>query len=279
MPTPDTRPKDLLLTGVPEGLDALVLGGMAQEPPQGGGEPLSVLHVARDDRRLEALEQGLKVFAPGVTVIALPAWDCVPYDRVSPNSEIVARRVSALARLAVGRKPGPLVVLTTVNAVLQRVPPRAFMKASIKNLAPGMRLDMQDLIYRLEHAGFRRTSTVMEHGEYAVRGGILDMFPPGRINPVRLDFFGDTLESLKPFDAASQRTQAAIQRLSLLPISEVAFGPDAIKRFRTRYLELFGAATSDDALYDAVSAGTRYQGMEHWPVSYTHLTLPTNREV
>ena len=264
MPALDTRPKDLLLTGVPEGLDALVLGGMAQEPPTGGGEALPVLHVARDDRRLEALEQGLKVFAPEVAVIALPAWDCVPYDRVSPNSELVARRVSALARLAVGRKPGPLIVLTTVNAVLQRVPPRAFMKASIKNLAPGMRLDMQDLIYRLEHAGFRRTSTVMEHGEYAVRGGILDMFPPGRINPVRLDFFGDTLESLKPFDAASQRTQAAIQRLSLLPISEVAFGPDAIKRFRSRYLELFGAATSDDALYDSVSSGSRYQGMEHW---------------
>jgi len=264
MPTSDTRPKDLLLTGVPEGLDALVLGGMAQEPATAGSEPAPVLYVARDDRRLEALEQGLKVFAPGVTVIALPAWDCVPYDRVSPNPEIVARRVSALARLAVGRKPGPLVVLTTVNAVFQRVPPRAFMKASIKNLAPGQRLDMHDLIYRLEHAGYRRTSTVMEHGEYAVRGGILDLFPPGRINPVRLDFFGDTLESLKPFDAATQRTQAAIQRLSLLPISEVAFGPDAIKRFRTRYLELFGAATSDDALYDAVSAGTRYQGMEHW---------------
>ena len=260
----DARPKDLLLTGVPEGLDALVVGGMAQEPIPGTAEIAPVLYVARDDRRLDALEQGLKFFAPDVTVTALPAWDCVPYDRVSPNPELVARRVSALARLAVGAKPGPLVVLTTVNAMLQRVPPRAFMKASIKNLAPGMRLDMQDLIYRLEHAGYRRTSTVMEHGEYAVRGGILDLFPPGRLNPIRLDFFGDTLESLKPFDAASQRTTAPIQRLSLLPISEVAFGPDAVKRFRSRYLELFGAASTDDALYDSVSAGTRYQGMEHW---------------
>ena len=263
MPATDTTHKDLLLTGVPEGLDALVLGGMAQEP-LASGEIAPVLHVARDDRRLEALEQGLKVFAPDVQVVALPAWDCVPYDRVSPNPELVARRVSALARLAVGRKPGPMVLLTTVNAMLQRVPPRAFMKGSIKNLAPGMRLDMHELIWRLERAGFRRTSTVMDHGEFAVRGGILDMFPPGRINPVRLDFFGDTLETMKPFDAASQRTQVAIQRLSLLPISEVAFSSEAIKLFRSRYLELFGAATSDDALYESISNGSRYQGMEHW---------------
>ena len=262
--TVDSRPKDLLLTGVPEGLDALVLGGMAQELAPGATEPAPVLYVARDDRRLEALEQGLKFFAPGVAVTSLPAWDCVPYDRVSPNPELVARRVSGLARLAVGRKPGPLVVLTTVNALLQRVPARGFMKAAIKNLAPGQRLDMHELIWRLERAGFRRTSTVMEHGEFAVRGGILDMFPPGRINPVRLDFFGDTLESMKPFDAASQRTQTAIQRLSLLPISEVAFSSEAIARFRARYLELFGAATSDDALYESISNGSRYQGMEHW---------------
>ena len=263
MPDKDVPPS-LLLTGVPEGLDTLVLAGMAQEVPAGATEPPPVLYVARDDRRLEALEQGLKFFAPEVSVVAIPAWDCVPYDRVSPNPELVARRISALARLAMGRKPGGLIVLTTVNAVLQRVPSRAFMKASLKNITPGARLDMADLIYRLEHAGYRRTSTVMEHGEYAVRGGIMDLFPPGRVNPVRLDFFGDTLESLKPFDAATQRTTASINKLSLLPISEVAFGPDAVKRFRARYLQLFGAATSDDALYDSVSAGQRYQGMEHW---------------
>ena len=257
-------PKTLTLTGVPEGLDALVIGGMAREPMPGAAEATPVIHVARDDRRLDALEQGLKFFAPDVTVVAFPAWDCVPYDRVSPNPEIVARRVSALARLVATKRSGPLVLVTTVNAILQRVAPRDFIKRSIKVLAPGQRVDMAELVSRLEHAGYRRSGTVMEHGEYAVRGGILDLFPPGRQQPVRLDFFGDNLEAIKPFDVETQRTTKAINKLALLPVSEVASGEAAISAFRRRYVELFGAVKSDDPLYESVSAGARHQGMEHW---------------
>ena len=135
-------------------------------------------------------------------VVSFPAWDTVPYDRVGPNSDIVARRIAALAKLALGARKHPTIVLTTVNAVLQRVPPRASCKRAIKPLAPGQRVDMSQLTQRLALAGYVRTGTVMEPGEYAVRGGILDLFPPGRSSPVRLDFFGDTLESIKAFDAA-----------------------------------------------------------------------------
>lgn len=254
---------NLILTGAPEGLDALVLAGMAREPAT-GGEPRAVLHVARDDRRLEALETALKFFDPELNVIAFPAWDCVPYDRVSPNPEIVARRISALARLAAGKRKGPLVVVTTVNAILQRVPPRAHIKEQIKPIAPDQRIDMTLLVRQLERAGYTRTSTVMEHGEFAQRGGILDLFPPGRQSPVRLDFFGDTLETIKPFDVDTQRTQRAINKLVLLPISEVAFGDKVVGAFRQRYVALFGAVTTEDPLYESVSAGARYHGMEHW---------------
>jgi transcription-repair coupling factor (superfamily II helicase) len=104
----------------------------------------------------------------------------------------------------------------------------------------------------------------MEPGEYAVRGGILDLFPPGRSTPVRLDFFGDTLEHIKAFDPDTQRTSKIVQRVSLLPISEVAFGDAAEKLFRRRYVEAFGPVKTDDPLYEAVSAGQRYPGMEHW---------------
>ena len=282
---------DITLAGVPEGLDALVLAQLAREAGQ-DGTPGVVLHVARDDRRAEALETALAFFAsrprvaPGtpqggrdaqgeaLRVISFPAWDTVPYDRVGPNPDIVARRITALARLVVGARKEPTIVVTTVNAVLQRLAPRAFIRSSIKQMAPGQRIDMARLARRLSLAGYVRTGTVMEPGEYAIRGGILDLFPPGRTNPVRLDFFGDTLESIKSFDAETQRTTKPIQKLGLLPISEVALGEEATGRFRTRYVELFGGSTGDDPLYEAVSAGQRYPGQEHW-LPLFHDTLET----
>ena len=250
------------LTGVPEGLAPVVLARLAEE--ERGATPPLLLHVARDDRRLEALAEGLAFFAPKLRVIQVPAWDTVPYDRIGPNAEIVATRVAAMARLAAAPRKGPTVVLTTVNAILQRLPPREFIRRSLKNIAPGQRLDMAELVQRLNLAGFQRTGTVMEPGEYAVRGGILDLFPPGRSSPVRLDFFGDTLEHIKAFDPETQRTGKIVQKLTLIPVSEVAFGGEAEKRFRRGYVEAFGPAPSDDPLYEAISAGQRYAGMEHW---------------
>ena len=254
---------DLIFTGVPEGLDALVLTRLVEEAADGAKAGL-IVHVARDDRRLSELEGQLRFFAPKVRVVPFPAWDTVPYDRVSPNAEIVAKRITALARLALASRSEPVIVLTTVNAILQRVPPRAFIRNAMKSIAPGQRMDMNRLVARLLLAGYTRTGTVMEPGELAVRGGILDLFPPGRQNPVRLDFFGDTLESIKAFDAETQRTAKTLRKLVLMPVSEVAFGEAATALFRARYVELFGGATGDDPLYEAVSAGRRYGGQEHW---------------
>jgi len=260
-----------IVAGVPEGLDALVLAQLLAEV-QSDHAPGTLLHVARDDRRLDALERALSFFAPDVRVISFPAWDTVPYDRIGPNAEIVAKRIAALAKLALGARKHPTVVLTTVNAILQRVPPRAFLKRAIKQIAPGQRIDMARLTQRLSLMGYVRSGTVMEPGEYAVRGGIVDLFPPGRAGPVRLDFFGDTLESIKAFEVQTQRTTKAVQKLAILPVSEVAFGEDAEKLFRARYVELFGGATGDDPLYEAISAGQRYPGQEHWlPLFHEHL--------
>lgn len=256
---------DVLLTGVPEGLDALQIANLAMQAAQAEGDSLPmVLHIARDDRRLDDLEGALKFFAPDVRVIAFPAWDTVPYDRVSPKPDIVARRITALAKLGIGKHKKPTIVLTTINAVLQRVPSRDFIRKTAKQLAPGQRMDMSRLVRRLLDAGYVRSSTVMEPGEFAHRGGILDLFPPARQRPIRLDFFGDTLESIKSFDAQTQRTQKALQKLVLLPISEIALGEEAEKRFRGRYVELFGGNTGGDPLYESVSSGHRHAGQEHW---------------
>ncbi|WP_439541749.1 transcription-repair coupling factor [Hyphomicrobium sp.] len=264
---------DLIFTGVPEGLDALVLARLVEEAADGARSGL-LLHIARDDRRLDVLENQLRFFAPKVRVVPFPAWDTVPYDRSGPNAEIVAKRITALSRLALANRSEPVVVLTTVNAALQKVPPKAFIRNAMKSISPGQRVDLNRLVSRLSLAGYTRTGTVMEQGEFAVRGGILDLFPPGRQNPVRLDFFGDTLESVKAFDAETQRTAKALRKLILMPVSEIAFGDAATALFRTRYVELFGGATGDDPLYEAVSSGRRYSGQEHW-LPFFHETLET----
>ncbi len=192
----------MIASGVPEGLDALLLGELARH----AGAP--VLHVARDGNRLATLEEALSFFAPDVRVLSFPAWDSVPYDRVAPNAETIANRIATLSELT-ERGPDdtkPLVLLTSVNAVLQRVPPPAFIAGSSLNLRAGNVMSMQAQIERLEASGYGRAGTVTDPGQYAVRGGILDLFPPGG-QPVRLDFFGDTLEfdpRLRPGDPADR---------------------------------------------------------------------------
>ena len=260
------------LVGVPEGYDGLVLAQLAAEASAIAGRPMALLHIARDDRRLGELEAALAFFSPKTKVVTLPAWDTVPYDRIGPNADLVAKRIAALAVLAAGARKDPTVVLSTVNAALQKLPPRTFIKQSLRQIAPGQRVDRGQLLERLALAGFVRTGTVMEPGEYAVRGSLIDLFPPGRQSPVRLDFFGDTLESIKSFDPETQRTQRIVQRLLLTPMSELAFGNAAISRFRQAYVSLFGPAQTGDQLYEAVSAGQRFPGQEHWlPLFHDHL--------
>ena len=263
-------PGRALLAGVPEALEARVIAGLAT-----GGAGARVLHVARDDARLARLAEGLAFFAPELPVLRLPAWDCLPYDRVSPISEIVAERVDTMARLATGDagREGPTVVLTTVSAALQRLPARAVWRESSFGAAPGETVDLDRLTAFLVRNGYQRASTVREPGEFAIRGGIVDLFPPGPDHPVRLDMFGDTLEGIRSFDAGTQRTTGTLKRLTLSPISEITLDPPSIGRFRAAYREMFGAV-SEDPLYQAVSEGRKQIGMEHW-LPLFHETLET----
>ena len=252
----------MIASGVPEGLDALLLGELARQTPRGA----PILHIARDANRLVTLEDALAFFAPDVTVLTFPAWDGVPYDRVAPNADTIARRIATLSELTHRETAGntsSLIVLTTVSAVVQRVPPRAFIAASSMRLAAGNAVSMQKLVERLEVSGYGRAGTVTDPGQYAVRGGILDLYPPGA-QPVRLDFFGDTLESIRAFDPETQRTAARLDSVELLPMSELVLTPDVRRAFRQRYVELFGPVTGDDPLYESISAGRQHQGMEHW---------------
>jgi transcription-repair coupling factor (superfamily II helicase) len=256
----------LTIGNIPAGMDALMLAEMARTG-------MSIAYVMSDGQRIADLEQMLGFIAPEIPVLTLPAWDCLPYDRVSPSADTSARRLAALSGLIQhAKKPHPCILLVTVNAMLQLMAPRDVIESLAFSAKPGNQIRMEELASRLERNGFERVSTVREVGEYAVRGGILDVFVPGTEEPVRLDFFGDTLESIRTFDPASQRTIGQARSLDLNPMSEVTLTPTTISSFRKNYLSSFGAATRDDSLYQAVSEGRRYAGMEHWlPLFYDHL--------
>ena len=249
----------ILLGGAPEGYDALLL---VKELAK--GRP--VLHIARDDRRAEAMRAAIGIFAPQVPVLGFPAWDCLPYDRISPNPDVVAIRMATLAALA-GGLSGHFVVLTTLNAAIQRVPARELMRHSSFHARAGERIDEQKLRDFLTHMGFVPVSTVAEPGDYAIRGGIIDIYPPGRdgnAGPVRLDLFGDQLETARRFDPVSQRTTEQLKSVEFAPMSEVILNEASIRRFRQNYRAEFGAGGAADPLYEAISAGRKHQGMEHW---------------
>ncbi|MGB1213880.1 MAG: transcription-repair coupling factor [Pikeienuella sp.] len=248
---------DLNVGGAPEGFDALFVGDLARD--HGG----PILHIARDDRRAAAMADALAFFAGDIPVLRFPAWDCTPYDRTSPNAEISAQRMATLAALADG-VTHPVIVLATVNAVTLRTPARKTVRGGSFTAEVGKRVDIEALTDYLVRAGFNRATTVMEPGDFALRGGIIDIFPPGAETPVRLDFFGDVLEGARRFEVESQRTVEKIARVELAPATEAPLDPSAITRFRSEYRHLFGAAGLDDPLYEAVTEGRKHQGMEHW---------------
>ncbi|HMF05702.1 MAG TPA: transcription-repair coupling factor, partial [Methylocella sp.] len=228
--------------------------------------PATLIHAARDGQRARAFREAFSFAAPDIEILDFPAWDCQPYDRISPDAAISARRIVVLSRLARSRsaEERPRIVATTINALVQRVAPKDKIAKDSFSAAPGNVVDRDALVNWLETNGFVRASSVRNTGEYAVRGGILDLFPPGMPQPIRLDFFGDALESIRAFDPDSQRTTGRLRALDLVPVSEVQLTSETIRRFRLGYVAQFGAQTRGDALYEAVSEGRRHQGFEHW---------------
>ncbi len=260
-------PGHITVGGAPEGYDARLI---AEELARAGG---AVVHVARDDKRLAATRAALQFFAPAATVIDFPGWDCLPYDRVSPNADISATRMATLAALAHGM-PGPFILLTTLNAATQRVPARELLRRAAFSARVGARIDEAELRNFLVRMGYTQAPSVIEPGDYAVRGGIIDVWPPGEMGPVRLDLFGDVLDGARRFDPGNQRTTEKLSVIDLAPVSEVILDDAAITGFRQNYRIEFGAAGTDDPLYEAVSAGRKHSGIEHW-LPFFHDRLET----
>ena len=260
------------LASVPDGMQPMVLARLvADRLKSAPDDPVSLVFVARDGRRMQRLADVLAQMLPGHEVLTLPAWDSLPYDRVSPNGVTISARMQALSTMLRPDTRGAVVV-TAVNAVIQKLVPRDIVRGMSFSAAAGQVVDSDRLVAWAADNGYLRVPTVRESGEYAVRGGLVDLYPAAHDAPLRFDFFGRQLESIRTFDADSQRTTGTLKRIELVPMSELVLNEDTIRRFRQNYTRSFGGNTADDPLYGAISAGSRYSGAEHWlPFFYEHL--------
>ncbi len=242
----------------PDGFDARLLCTLAHRVGR-------VLVIVADDVALARTSAALAFFDPDIDCLAFPAWDCLPYDRVSPSADVANQRISVLSRLLDKRQANERrIVVTTVSAFLQRIIPRSALDGRSLTIESGAIRSPDHIIGFLGRNGYVHADTVMEPGEYARRGGILDIFPAGSQTPFRLDFFGDEIETIRIFDAQSQRTTGKTDKLHIIPLGEVFLDEDAVSRFRSNYRELFGVTGDNDPLYASISAERRYLGMEHW---------------
>ncbi|WP_018147286.1 transcription-repair coupling factor [Henriciella marina] len=230
------------------------------------------LYVARDDKTAATALKLAEFFHPSMDRVLLPGWDILPYDRVSPSAAVSSQRCAALARIAQQREDSqPLLVITTGSGLVQRMPPRETMRAASFSMSVGEELAENALTDYLSVNGYIRASTVSERGEYAIRGGIIDIFPPTSEEPIRIDLFGDTLDQLKAFNPETQISTRELTSVTLAPVSEILFSTDTLSLFREKYLSAFGAP-GGDTMYEAARAQIRRQGLENWlPLFHDHL--------
>ena len=252
----------LTLAAVPTGFLPWLAADLARAV-DGAGKGGRAVILAADEAAMRALAETVPVFAPEIEVLTLPAWDCLPYDRVSPALRVMAERLATLQLLQVA-KNGPQLLVTTANAAAQRMLTPFRIRQLTRRLAEGERIDRDALVKLLSGNGYQRTDAVHDAGDFAVRGSLIDLFPAGESAAIRLDFFGDEIETMRRFDPADQRTTGPAETFTLMPASEALLEEDSIKRFRAGYRERFGANATGDPLYQAVSEGRRLAGMEHW---------------
>ena len=252
----------LTLAGAPTGFLPWLATDLARAAHGTGNGARAVVIVA-DEAAMRALAETAPLFAPEVEVLGLPGWDCLPYDRASPALRVMAERLATLSALQ-AKRDKPQLLVATASAATQRMLTPFRIRQLTRRIAEGERIKREALVEQLNALGYQRTDTVAEHGEYAVRGSLIDLFPAGEEMALQLDFFGDEIESLRRFDPTDQRSTDRAKAFTLMPASEALIDADSIKRFRSGYREKFGGTATQDPLYQALSEGRRMSGMEHW---------------
>ncbi|MCM0611587.1 transcription-repair coupling factor [Marinobacter sediminum] len=210
---------------------------------------------------LPAEEDGPAITADGLELLSLPDWETLPYDLFSPHQDITSRRIRTLHRLP-ATSHGVLVV--PARTLMHRLPPVSYLQGNTLLLEVGQSLDINTWRMQLEAAGYRHADNVYEHGEYAVRGAILDIFPMGASQPYRIDLFDDEIETLRTFDPETQRSIDRIESIELLPAYEFPWHKEARSGFRSRWFEQFPSADKDTPIYQDVTHGITPPGIEYY---------------
>lgn len=219
------------------------------------------LLLTADSQSAERLEQELGFFAPDLPVLHFPDWETLPYDLFSPHQDIISQRVASLYRLP-ELDHGVLVV--PITTALHRLPPRRFLLGSSLVLDVGQKLDVEQMRLRLEGAGYRCVETVYEHGEFAVRGALIDLFPMGSDLPYRIDLFDDEIETLRTFDPETQRSVDKVESIRLLPAREFPLDKKAVTDFRGRFREHFDVDFRRCPIYQDLASGITPAGIEYY---------------
>lgn len=219
------------------------------------------LLLTADSQSAERLEQELGFFAPDLPVLHFPDWETLPYDLFSPHQDIISQRVASLYRLP-ELDHGVLVV--PITTALHRLPPRRFLLGSSLVLDVGQKLDVEQMRLRLEGAGYRCVETVYEHGEFAVRGALIDLFPMGSDLPYRIDLFDDEIETLRTFDPETQRSVDKVESIRLLPAREFPLDKKAVTDFRGRFRERFDVDFRRCPIYQDLASGITPAGIEYY---------------
>ncbi|MDD7313200.1 MAG: transcription-repair coupling factor, partial [bacterium] len=262
--------KGATFSSVAKGFGVFLAGNFAQN------SSTDILYILEDGTALADAAAEAAYLYPDLQILKFPAWDTVPYDRTSPNPAIVAQRIACLAELASNPTPKkPRLILTSVGAVLQKLPPQKIFLNSMREVSVGNKLNFDDFLHYAAVNGYTRTAQVFEPGEFAVRGDIIDIFPTGTDEPLRIDLFDDEVERIRTFDVMTQRTTGELKSYRFEVMSEVVLDANTIKCFRSKYREAFGADFNGDEIYEAVSSGRKYIGVENWLPFFYDDPLPT----
>ncbi len=219
------------------------------------------LLLTADSQNAERLEQELRFFVPDLPVLHFPDWETLPYDVFSPHQDIISQRIAALYQLP-QLKHGVLVV--PISTALHRLAPTRFLLGSSLVLDVGQKLDVERMRLRLEGAGYRCVDTVYEHGEFAVRGALIDLFPMGSELPFRIDLFDDEIETLRTFDPETQRSIDKVESIRLLPAREFPLNKEAVTGFRGRFRERFDVDYRRCPIYQDLASGLTPSGIEYY---------------
>ena len=254
MQLPDLAPgKRFGLPRPPGSADALLLASFAAREAAAGRLTAIVSAEPADTQRLE---QELPFFAPGLRIAVFPDWETLPYDTFSPHQDLISERLATLWRIREARQRRDLdVVLVPAATALTRLAPPSFLAAYTFDFRHKQRLDEAALKAQLTLAGYTHVSQVVSPGEYAVRGGLIDLFPMGSAVPYRVDLFGDEVDSIRTFDPDTQRSLYPVPEVRLLPGREFPFDEAARAAFRARWRERIEGDPGKVRLYKDVGAG------------------------